>query len=282
MAWLRYTTASLLLGVVFVGLMGHPAGAQVLVQEDFEDGNLSSRGWYDISRWGTELFISTTQARNGNASLEVRYQAGSTGPWMRHQFTGQNRIYTRYYRKWASNWRWSTVPGPHDGYLFAMYGQQYFAPTETYLTVYTDAVYQGLPSWQPGTVGLQTKRSLQGESYRTLTSLNPPPPRFVLDQWHCVETLATMNAPGSTDGRLQLWLDGVQIYDVNGLQLRNASNGSLLFDQFMFGPYFHGGTSQAQSTWIDALVIATDRVGCLGDPPPDTTPPSAPTGLVVQ
>ncbi|MFZ5862695.1 MAG: polysaccharide lyase [Nitrospirota bacterium] len=276
---LRPVIVAIVLGLALSGL-SRTASAQILLQEDFEDSNLSSRGWYDMARWGTEQFISTTQARSGSASLEVRYQSGSTGPYMRHQFSGQNRVYTRYYRKWASNWRWSTVPGPHDTYLFAMYGQQYFAPTETYLTVYTDAVYQGLPSWQPGTIGLQTKRSLQGESYRTLTSLSQPPARFVLDQWYCVEVMATMNTPGSSDGRLQLWLDGTPIFDVSGRLLRDANNAGLQFDQFMFGPYFHGGTSQVQSTWIDALVIATERVGCLDAS--DTTPPSAPTGLVVE
>lgn len=252
--------------------------AQILIQEDFEDGNLASRGWYDVVQWGTEQFISTTESVSGNASLEVRYQAGSTGPWMRHQFPAQDRIYSRYYRKWASNWVWPTGSGPHDTYLFAMYGQPYFAPTDTYLTVYTDSLYGGAPAWQFGTVGLATRRILQGESYRSFTALSPPPPRFQLDRWYCIETLATMNAPGQADGRVQLWLDGVMLFDVTGLVLRDAANPNLQFDVFMFGPYFHDGTPQVQSTWMDALVVATDRVGCLGD----AVAPSPPTNLIVR
>lgn len=282
MSPLRNHTIPLLAAALLLTVLAPTSSGQILFEENFEDGNLGNRGWYDISRWGTELFISTTQLRSGSGALEVRYQTGSSGPWMRHQFTAQNRVYTRYYRKWASNWLWPTTSGPHDSYLFAMYGQQYFSPTDTYLTVYTDSIYQGSPGWQFGTVGMLTRRLLQGESYRSLTSLTPPPPRFVLDRWYCIETLATMNLPGNSDGRLQLWLDGVATYDVSGLQLRDVSNGSLQFDQFMFGPYYHGGTPQVQSTWIDALVIATERIGCLGEPPPDDTPPSAPTGLVVQ
>lgn len=256
---------------------GAPA-AQILIQEDFEDDNLASRGWYDVVLWGIEQFISTTERVSGNASLEVRYQAGSTGPWMRHQFAGQDRIYSRYYRKWAANWVWPTSSGPHDTYLFAMYGQPYFPPTDTYLTVYTDARYQGAPAWQVGTVGLLTRRILQGESYRALTSLNPPPPPFQLNRWYCIETLATMNTPGQSNGRVQLWLDGMLIFDVTGLLLRDSNNPNLQFDLFMFGPYFHDGTPQVQSTWMDALVVATDRVGCLGD----AVAPSPPTNLIVR
>ncbi len=266
-----------LLAVVLPG--GVPvAGAQILFQEDFEDGNLSSRGWYDIVSWGREFFISTTEGRSGGASLEVRYQLGSTGPWMRHQFPGQDRIYTRYYRKWAPNWRWPVSFGPHDTYIFAMYGQPWFAPTQTYLTIYTDAIYTGAPGWQFGTVGLGTKAYFQGLPSSQLTSLQPPPPRFQLGRWHCIETMATMNTPGNADGRLQLWLDGVPIFDVTGLVLRDTNNPSLQFDLFMFGPYFHDGTPQVQSTWLDALVVATHRVGCLTE----TVPPAPPSGLVVS
>lgn len=267
---------------LLVVLWGHGSvvGAQILFQEEFEDGNLASRGWYDIVRWGTEFFISTAERRSQNASLEVRYQSGSTGPYMRHQFPGQDRVYSRYYRKWASNWLWPGSFGPHDTYLFGMYGQQYFAPTTTYLTIYTDSIYAGPPDWQFGTVGLQTKAELQGRGTQSPSSLMPPPPRFELNRWYCIETLATMNTPGNSDGRLQLWLDGVAIFDLTGVLLRDSNNASLQFDTFMFGPYFHDGTSQIQSTWIDALVIATERVGCLESS--DTMAPAAPTNVRIN
>jgi hypothetical protein len=244
-----------------------PTGAagRVLLEEDFEDGNLAARGWSDIARWGVELFISTSQSRSGSASLEVRYLLGSTGPWMRYAFPGQDRVYSRYYRKWPANWQWPSKVGPHDTHLFAMYGKQVFAPTDTYLTVSTESGYQGLPgSQQQGTIGLLTRGILQGEDYRVFSSLNSPPPPFLLDRWYCIETLATMNSPGNKDGRIQIWVNGVPRFDVTRLLLRDARNPRLQFDVFMFGPYFHGGTPQAQSTWLDALVIATERVGCLG------------------
>jgi hypothetical protein len=252
--------------------------AEILVQEDFEDGDLAGRGWYDIAAWGTELFLSSSESRSGGASLEVRYRAGSTGPWMRHQFPGQDRVYSRYYRKWAANWEWPANVGPHDTYLFAMYGEQWFAPTSTYATVYTNAIYQGQPGWRFGTIGLETRRILQGEDYRAYTSVTPPPPAYQLGRWYCIETLATMNGGGQANGRIQMWVDGVATFDVTGLVLRDSANASLRFDTFMFGPYFHDGTPKQQSTWIDAVVVATDRVGCLGG----GGPPGAPSGLRVS
>lgn len=252
------------------------ATAQILLQEDFDDGNLAARGWYDIVGWGNELFISTTESRNGTASLEVRYLLGSTGPWMRHQFPGQDRLYTRYYRKWPSTWIWPISFGPHDTYIFAVYGERFFTPTQTYLTVYTDEIYAGPPDWRFGTIGLQHKAALQGRGTQSPASLTPPPPPLERNRWYCIETMATMNTPGSADGRLQLWLDGVLIFDVTGVLLRDSNNPTLQFDTFMFGPYFHDGVPQVQSTWMDALVIATTRVGCLGD---DRLAPAAVTNL---
>lgn len=239
-----------------------PSNSTILFEEAFEDGRLADRGWYDIAHWGEQLSITTSQARSGKASLEVRYPSGSTGPWMRRQFPGHDRVYTRYYRKWPRGWVWSPEAGPHDTYLSAMYGQRWFAPTSTYVTIYTESGYAGSPRGQKGTIGLDIARVLQSEPDRALTSTAPPPRPFVLDRWYCIETMATMNTPGSPDGRVQLWLDGEAVFDVSGLVLRDAGHSGLRFDAFMFGPYFHSGTPQAQSTWIDGLVVATDRVGC--------------------
>lgn len=241
-----------------------PQQSRVLVEEGFEDDRLPSRGWYDISHWGEQLFISTGQLFAGRASLEVRYPPGETGPWLRRRFPGQDRTYIRYYRKWAANWVWPPEVGPHDTYVFAMYDQQWFAPTSTYLTVYVESGYGGAPRGQRGTIGLDIARVLQSEPDRALTSLSPPPRAFELDRWYCIELLAAMNSPGGSDGRLQVWVDGEAVFDVGNLRLRDANHAALKFDSFMFGPYYHFGTPRAQSTWIDALVIATDRVGCLG------------------
>jgi hypothetical protein len=266
-----------LLLVMLLVFAGAPAvDAEILFQEDFEDGNLSTRGWYDIAGWGRQQYITSSERRSGNSALEVRYLTGFTGPWMRRQFAGQDQVYTRYYRKWASDFTWPTSSGPHDTYLFGMYGQRNFAPTETYVTVYTESIYQGPGGCRFGTPGLGTRRYLQGESYRYPAALNPPPPPYQRDRWYCVETMATMNTPGASDGRMQVWIDGVQIFDVRNVLLRNAANADLKFDVFMFGPYFHGGAPHDQSTWMDALVVATDRVGCLDA---DTERPAAPANL---
>ena len=242
---------------------GADAKPAILFEEDFEDGDLESRGWYDIRGWGQELALTSAQARSGTRSLEVRYAAGATGPWLRKQFAPQNRVYTRYYRKWPASWKWPPEVGPHDTYLFAMQGQQWFQPTSTYVTVYTEAGYAGPPRGQRGTPGIDIARVLQGEPDRPLPSLAPPPAPFELDRWYCIETLATMNTAGYSDGRVQLWVDGKPVFDAGNLVLRDGKNGTLKFDSFMFGPYYHFGTPEAQSTWVDALVVAVTRIGCL-------------------
>src|SRR5262249_7142660 len=82
--WRRALLALALLATV--GARG--AAAEILFQEDFDDANLAQRGWYDMAGWGTQLRFTTTEHLNGAGSVEVRYPAGGTGPWMRHQFPG--------------------------------------------------------------------------------------------------------------------------------------------------------------------------------------------------
>ena len=131
----------------------------------------------------------------------------------------------------------------------------------------------GEPANQWGTMGRRKRRTRQGESYVQGDAIGPPPPVFQLGPWYCIEAMATMNTPGQANGRIQGWLDGTLIHDVGNVVFRDVVNANLQFDAFMFGPFFDGGTTQVQSTWLDALVIADERAGCLGN----GVAPAAPT-----
>ena len=50
-------------------------------------------------------------------------------------------------------------------------------------------------------------------------------------------------------------------FDVDGIILRDENNPQVRVRQWWLGPYFHGGTTRDQSSFLDALVIATDYVG---------------------
>lgn len=88
--------------------------------------------------------------------------------------------------------------------------------------------------------------------------------RFVLGQWHHVETCITMNTPGKNNGTLQSWLDGSMVLETTELRFRDVPE--LGIDLFYWST-FYGGNDPAwspkgdQRILFDGFVISTERVG---------------------
>jgi hypothetical protein len=115
--------------------------AEVLVQEDFEDGRLAARGWYDIAKWSDQQSLSIAgppevKPVSGSRCLKIRYAKGDTGGWMHIRFLKEvPEVYCRYYRLLPAGWEWPKGYGPHDSILLA---GSYGVPTDTDLSVYRD------------------------------------------------------------------------------------------------------------------------------------------------
>lgn len=84
-----------------VGIEKDPA---VILAEDFEGKTLS--GWKDIKGFGVEIVLTDKEHMTGKQCVEVHYHPGDDGPWMHRYFPGQERVFVRYYRKWADDWVW--------------------------------------------------------------------------------------------------------------------------------------------------------------------------------
>lgn len=120
------------------------SGGTLLFQENFEDANLVSRGWYD----NTKVLLSTTEHTVGsNSSSEYRFLAGATSPTsggaQRHKFTPSNSFYLSYYVKYSANWVGSNKPyHPHEFYVLSTLDGDYDGPSQNYLTLYIEQNYQ--------------------------------------------------------------------------------------------------------------------------------------------
>jgi len=120
-----------------------PAGT-LLFQENFEDANIASRGWYD----NTRAVLSTTEHIAGsNSSSQYRFLAGSSTPtsggsqW--HKFTPSNSFYLSYYVKYSTNWVGSgQAYHPHEFYAMSTLDGDYDGPSENFLTIYVEENYQ--------------------------------------------------------------------------------------------------------------------------------------------
>ncbi len=150
-------------------------------------------------------------------------------------------------------------------------------------------------STDPGCAGYNGPSSNQywGNSFNPA---NQTP--FVRDQWFCVEIMTRANTPGQPDGELAFWIDDALVGEYKpgtprGRWLRDAfrSHGQYFideqgFDGFNFrtsadvglkaitlDAYYEKGTldrkesngvtvPEAQITWYDDVVVATERIGC--------------------
>jgi hypothetical protein len=120
-----------------------PPGGTLLFQEDFEDANLASRGWYD----NTTVLLSTTEHIHGsNSSAQYRFLPGATSPTtggtQRHKFTPANSFYVSYYVKYSANWVGSNKAyHPHEFLALSTLDGDYDGPSVNFLTVYIEQHY---------------------------------------------------------------------------------------------------------------------------------------------
>jgi uncharacterized protein YjdB len=119
-------------------------GGTLLFQENFEDANLASRGWYD----NTGAVLSTTEHITGsNSSAQYRFLAGATAPTsgnaQRHKFTPTNSFYLSYYVKYSTNWVGSNqLYHPHEFYAMSTLDGDWDGPSNAFMTVYIEQNYQ--------------------------------------------------------------------------------------------------------------------------------------------
>ena len=103
-----------------------------------------------------------------------------------------------------------------------------------------------------GTDGFSTRfmwrRNGDGEVYAYIpnskdygTSIGRGNWRFQPGIWHHIEQEIKLNSSGKANGRIKVWLDGVQVLDQEGITFRYVD--SLKIDGIFFSTFFGGGDS---------------------------------------
>jgi len=121
-----------------------PGDGTLLFQENFDDSNIGSRGWYD----NTHVELSTTEHISGStASAQYHWLNGATVPTsgnaQRHKFTPTNSVYVSYWVKYSANYVGSgQTYHPHEFYILSTLDGQYDGPSNNYLDIYIEQNYQ--------------------------------------------------------------------------------------------------------------------------------------------
>jgi len=115
-----------------------------------------------------------------------------------------------------------------------------------------------------------------------------------LGRWYAYEVMLQANTPGSSDGRVAMWLDGALIGDFPNMRLRDVPE--LTIDRFGISFHSNPGPDVTSRKWVDNVVAATSYIGPMlaspggadsGSPPPpdggpasnaDPTPPQSADG----
>ena len=119
------------------------SGGTVLVSEGFEDGNLSSRGWFDATTVATAA--DARPGSTGTRALQWHWTTGSTAPQgsSRINFTPRTSVYLSYWVKQSSNWIGSGVSyHPHMFHFLTTVDDQYIGPSISHLTLYDELLYR--------------------------------------------------------------------------------------------------------------------------------------------
>ncbi len=268
----------------------------VLFAEDFENGALPVAGYgrpggfYDMQGAPKEMYITDREVAVGKHSLELLHPAGVISPqWFHRSFPGQDTVYVRFYRKFATDWVWPVL-GQHDTYLFA---GKYNSPAATDLSLYLDisgvnqkwnardaaavtvlnqqpvlvlkSSYQG-PGLDFG-IGKPITSHVGWDNYYILPYNRRPAPVLEAGRWYCFEYMAKMNtAPDKKDGEIRLWVDGNLTTEMTGLLLRDGEHQGIKWDHWMLGPRYGGkaykeGPPHEQKSWIDDIVVGTRYIG---------------------
>jgi hypothetical protein len=137
---MKKSANALVSGILFFFTCMGVATSAVLFQEDFEDSNFSSRGWYD----STTLKLSTTEHISGARSAEYHFPQGAivpetSGGAIRRIFTESDSVYISCYVKHSSNWVGSGVDyHPHEFLLLTNADGAWIGPSETHLAAYVE------------------------------------------------------------------------------------------------------------------------------------------------
>ena len=213
--------------------------------------------------WGVEQNVSVI--RNDtypHTSFEVRYPAGSTAPAVRSRplggagffsvaglGSGTNAACLRYLVRFPKNFQFvlgGKLPGLYGGDSPPSGGAR--------------------PKHDDGfTVRLMWRKDGQGELYLYSPNMKPTSRnggmqigtgnwRFKRGKWTTIEIETILNAPGQTDGKTHVWINGHLVLAVKDIQFRDTTEIDI--GGFMFSTFFGGKSGRFAPSTSQRLYFA--------------------------
>lgn len=225
-----------------------------------------------------------------------------------------NDLYFRLQMYNSPNWYWPSTAYGLDNKVLFLYTNRYVSKSDANVDagLYFNASGRcnGSPQAYPDAISFRVGSN--SNSYKwfpahlsagTHTEYCPAAPlgtitpgklaRIDTGKWYTIEFRYKLSDSGVKNGIIQMWVDGVKVYDANDLETCGnfgASNGDcyaiheIFFEGSWFNPLY-GDVAAAQAAGgfrlIDNFVISKSYIGPPGGST-DTTPPNVPSGIHVS
>lgn len=255
--------------------------------DDFENSIAIASKYFDYDNDGGDFVRVNGVGVDGSAGMRAVWQAGEDSAGQFKRMFGRNPVNSQSHSTQDFRdiyWRQYVRTGPGwTGNPYKLSRATVFAASSwaqgMIAHVWGDGVGDTLmidpATGVNGNGQLATTRyndfaNLQWQGYRRGTT--PIFSAASANRWFCVEAHAKLNTAGASNGTFELWIDDV-------LQARRADlNWVDTWDGYginavMFENYWNDGAPGPRERFIDNIVIATNRIGCMG------AVPQAPRGL---
>jgi hypothetical protein len=210
---------------------------------NFESGSVGAlaQGTSGFDYAGSATKYSSDTASSGTKSAKMTWSTGADGYAVDHgeyafssSVTNGGEVWARAYFYFASPWSWSCSP-----VVKVLRGVQVLnsgGSNVGYLSVFADSGGGILLSNEVGDVQIGTGA------------------KFDLNAWQCIEMYVKLSP---TAPIFRIWKNGVLIYE--DTTHRTLSSTSDFGSRALIMTQWNGGAPQAQSQYVDDVVITTDR-----------------------
>ncbi|MBN2803716.1 MAG: hypothetical protein JXR91_11515 [Deltaproteobacteria bacterium] len=202
--------------------------------------------------------VDTAYANTGDASLRIDYPAGGVGPGetgaqVPLAFKGESEVYVTYALRFSDDFDWG---GTNEGGKLPGLGSGDNCSGGS--TCDGTNGFSARLMWRDGGRGVlylyhMDKPATWGEDIQ-LTKADGSDVVFEKGKWYTITERVKINTGDNNDGEVQVWVDGIEALNIDGIKFVN--NGDLI-DNFYFST-FHGGNTPDWAPSVDCHIWFDD------------------------
>lgn len=259
------------------------AGVDTLFVEGFESGTLGV--WDDNysppgNAANKTVVTDAAQARSGSRFLRIAYKQGSDGGALsKFLQPGYEKMYARYYVRLPANWQGGTklllLRGSRVDNIYSSFGVAGQCPNGTnfFLSNVVTRSSSTLPlRFYNYYIGMAregdgvTCYGRYGDASDPGGTPSPaavyyPPLDVSRGVWHMLEFEVTLNAVGSANAAIRMWLDGVLRGEWSGFAFRSTTDLRLNVLTLEASMSEISASPQDQALDVDDILVTTGRPG---------------------